>query len=127
MIHASQSESPAGKRGSHMISELGWQAIAGELDLTQRQLEIVRCVFDDQTEFAIAQELGISQHTVHTHLERLHKKLGVHGRLDLVLLVLATFLRLTADTSSGLPPVCGLHTQGTCPLANYPPPTADPR
>ena len=41
--------------------------------------------------YAIALELGISQHTVHTYLSRLYRKLGVTSRVQLVLSVLDEF------------------------------------
>ncbi len=72
-----------------MFSDQDWTEIARLLDLSKRQLEIVRGVFDDQTEFAIAADLGISPHTVHTHFERLHRKLDVANRVQLVLRVMA--------------------------------------
>lgn len=103
-----------------MLSGLAWTKIAGSLDLSTRQVQIVRAVFDDFTEFAIASNLGISQHTVHTHLERIHRKLGAHDRVEMVLLVLAEFLRLTSDITSGLPPVCGRLQAGRCPLQRAP-------
>ncbi len=99
-----------------MLSDVAWRAISGSLDLSRRQVEIIQAVFNDATEYAIGQDLGISQHTVHTHLERIHHKLGVHDRVELVLHVLAEFLRLTADAASGLPPVCGRHAAGECPF-----------
>jgi DNA-binding CsgD family transcriptional regulator len=99
-----------------MLSDAAWAVIARSLNLPQRQLEIIRAVFDDATEYTIAQNLGISPHTVHTHLERIHHKLGVHDRVELVLLVLAEFLRLTADAASDLPPVCGRRAAGECPF-----------
>jgi DNA-binding NarL/FixJ family response regulator len=58
-------------------------------------LQIVRAVFDDQTEYAIAADLGISPHTVHTHFERLHRKLAVSDRVQLVLRVTEASLVLT--------------------------------
>jgi DNA-binding NarL/FixJ family response regulator len=101
---------------SSMLSDAAWLAIAGSLDLSKRQIEIIHSVFDDATEYTIGQDLGISLHTVHTHLERIYHKLGVHDRIELVLRVLAEFLRLTADAASGLPPVCGRRAAGECPF-----------
>ena len=116
MESSSRSACPMAKSGSAMLSSLAWRTIAKSLDLSKRQLQIVRAVFDDATEFAISQDLGISQHTVHTHLERIHKKLEVHDRVEIVLIVLAEFLRLTSDAASGLPPICGRLEMGLCPL-----------
>jgi DNA-binding CsgD family transcriptional regulator len=75
--------------GSVIFSKNDWREIARLLNLSKRQLEMVRAVFDDQTEFAIATSLGISQHTVHTHFERLHRKLAVTNRVQLVLRIMA--------------------------------------
>jgi len=54
----------------------------------------MRAVFDDRTEFAIAADLGISPHTVHTHFRRLHKKLGAITRVQLVLRAMDEFIAL---------------------------------
>lgn len=102
--------------GSAILCDHAWSAIAASLGLSKRQVQIVRVLFDDATEPAMAETLGISSHTVHTHLERVHKKLGVHSRVELVVLVLDEFLRLTASGEGGLPPVCVRHAQGNCPL-----------
>ena len=73
-------------------------------------------VFDDGTEYAIAADLGISAHTVHTHLERLRHKLGVNDRAGLILRVVEEFIGLTAAADSHLPPLCGKRTAGLCRL-----------
>ena len=54
-----------------------WKVIANSLRISDRELQIIQGIFDDRKEFAIADELTISVHTVHTHLERLYRKLGV--------------------------------------------------
>jgi DNA-binding NarL/FixJ family response regulator len=71
--------------------------IANSLRISDRELEIIQGIFDDRKEFAIADELKISMHTVHTHLERLYRKLGVSSRVALVLYILSEYL-------SSLPP-----------------------
>ena len=78
-----------------MFSEQEWEKVARALALTKRELQIVRGVFDDRTEFAIAADLGMSPHTVHTHLDRLHRKLAVHTRSALTLRVMYEFSALT--------------------------------
>ena len=99
-----------------MLSAGAWAAIEDSLGLSKRQVAIIRAVFDDATEYTIAADLGISPHTVHTHIERLHHKLGVHDRVELVLRILAEFLELTAKQGSTLPPLCGRHSAGQCPF-----------
>jgi DNA-binding CsgD family transcriptional regulator len=99
-----------------MFSEQAWTEIARSLGLSPRELQIVRGVFDDRTEFALATNLGISPHTVHTHIERLHQKLDVADRVELVLRITNEFLTLTAAPESTLSPICGDRTAGRCPL-----------
>ena len=99
-----------------MFSEQAWVEIARSLELSPRELQIVRGFFDDRTEFAIAADLGISPHTVHTHIERLHHKFGVANRVELILRVTNEFLALTAAPESTLPSICANRTAGRCPL-----------
>jgi len=68
------------------------KTIAKSLRISDRELEIIQGIFDDRKEFAIADELKISMHTVHTHLERLYRKLGVSSRVALVLYILSEYL-----------------------------------
>ena len=108
-----------------MFSEDAWTEIARSLALSPRELQIVRGIFDDRTEFAIAANLAISPHTVHTHIERLHQKLGVTDRVELVLRVTNEFLALTAAPESILPSICANRAFGRCPLAGrFPSPRA---
>ena len=99
------------------IPDAAWDALASSLGLSKRQVQIVRAVAADDTEFTIAADLGVSMHTVHTHLDRLHRKLGVHSRVELLILLFAEFLRLTSCGTGGLPPVCFRHSRGECPFA----------
>lgn len=57
---------------------------AGEL-LTPREIEIVRMVSMGLRNKAIAERLSISEGTVKVHLHNVYEKLGVDGRLELVL------------------------------------------
>ena len=75
-----------------------WKTIAKSLRISDRELEIIQGVFDDRKECAIADELKISMHTVHTHLERLYRKLGVSSRVALVLYILSEYLSLLPPT-----------------------------
>src|ERR1051326_1976155 len=81
--------------GSAIFSNRVWDELARNLRFTKRELQIMRGVFDDQTEYAIGADLGISIHTVHTHLERLRHKLGAVDRAALILRVIEEFLSLT--------------------------------
>jgi DNA-binding NarL/FixJ family response regulator len=77
---------------STIFTPTEWERIALALGLSPRETQIVRAIFDDLSEPAIAGRLGISAHTVHTYTERLYQKLRVNGRIPLVLRILAEHL-----------------------------------
>ncbi len=103
--------------GAGIFSENAWEALSRSLSFSGREREIVKGIFDDRTEYSIASELGISPHTVHTHVERLHHKLRVANRVQLVLRVMDEFLLLTLTPATKLPPICANREAGVCPLA----------
>jgi DNA-binding CsgD family transcriptional regulator len=80
--------------GRYVFSDEVWCLLARSLALSQRECQIVQALFDDQKESAIADDLGISQHTVHTHIERLYRKLEVNSRASLVGRVFVEYLSL---------------------------------
>ena len=102
--------------GSGLFSERAWKVVAQSLRLSRRELQIVRRILDDDTEFMIAAHLGISPHTVHTHVERLHRKLAVTDRVELLVSVMREFLKLTVSPGSTLPPICAKRAAGLCPF-----------
>ncbi len=85
---------PVVSRGRHVLSSPQWQRLAVTFALSPREEQILRGLFDDLTEFAIARELGISPHTVHTHLERLYRKLEANSRPTAIVRVFSEHLRL---------------------------------
>ena len=52
---------------SPLFSDEQWLTIANRLELTRRELQIVKLVFEDAQEQTIAGELGVSVNTIHTH------------------------------------------------------------
>lgn len=76
--------------GSALLTKQQWARTAHSLRLSGRELQIVRDVFDNHTEHAIAANRFISKGTVHTHLKRLYRKLAVTTRVGLVLRVMET-------------------------------------
>ena len=99
-----------------MFCDEAWNEIRRSLDLSGRELEIIRSKFDDQKECVIAANLGISPRTVHTHIERLHHKLGVTNRSQLFVRIMHEFLALTVCPDKRLPPICANRAAGRCPL-----------
>ncbi len=107
-------------RGASLLNEHAWLEIARTLGLTQRELQIVQGVFDNLPKAGIAERLGISVHTVHTHLNRLFKKLTVNTRTDLVLRIVEQLISLTISETGVLPPICPRHHTGDCCLPHPP-------
>ena len=99
-----------------MFSPQAWAEIGRSLKLSGRELQIARGVFDDQKELTIASGLGVSAHTIHTHVQRLHRKLSIIDRSQLLQRVMQEFLALTASPENVLPPICANRVAGRCPL-----------
>jgi len=94
-----------------------WRQIQDALGLTDRELQIVQSVFDGMQEPAIALRLGISAHTVHTHLGRVYRKLGVNGLPGMLLRVFAAYLDCPSLTPEQLR---STQTIGLNPHSNFP-------
>ena len=90
--------------GAAIFSRQAWEEIARSLKLSGRHFQVVQGMFNDYTEAAIAGDLKVSPHTVHTYSERLYRKLGVTGRVRLALRVMDEYIALTL--SGTLPPLC---------------------
>jgi DNA-binding CsgD family transcriptional regulator len=109
--------------GAKVFNRRVWTAIGRSLNLSKREQQLLRGVFDDSTDASIASALGISRHTVHTHFERLHQKLGVPNRTRLILRVVDEFLALTVASGSTLPPLCPNRATHSCLRRNGAPAT----
>jgi DNA-binding CsgD family transcriptional regulator len=78
-----------------------WRAIAASLGLSEREAQIARLLLsDDNREDTIATVLAISPHTVHTHLERLYRKLGVTSRCHVVARIFRRYVEMAATPAS---------------------------
>jgi len=78
----------AGTNGVHdtqcYFCQPAWEGISRQLDLTERECEVLQCLIRDRSDSETATILGLSRSTIRTHLERVHKKLGVHSRTALI-------------------------------------------
>ncbi len=78
----------AAARGQTLLSPAVMQRIlahaaapaAGPLDLTERELEVLRAAAQGQRSKEIALDLGISERTVKAHLASIYNKFGVDSR-----------------------------------------------
>ncbi len=85
-----------------LISETQWRSLGAALGFSNRELQIVRCLFDGMREPEVGRKLGISPHTVHTHLVRMYRKLGVSDRCQLLLRVFGNYLaRCSPQAAAG--------------------------
>jgi DNA-binding NarL/FixJ family response regulator len=60
------------------------------MPLSKREREILQKVADGSTTRQVASDLGISPHTVKTHLERIFEKLGANDRAQAVAIAIRT-------------------------------------
>ena len=67
------------------LPEPSWQSIVRSLGLSDREAQVAGLILGDGScETAMAASLSISPHTVHTHLERIYRKLRVSSRSQVV-------------------------------------------
>ena len=87
-----------------------WAGIADRLRLSERQLDIARCIMAGQEERQIARRLDVSFHTVQTHMKRLHEKLAVQSRVELVIRFFSAYRAWRSELSppGGCPAKTGL-------------------
>ena len=83
-----------------MFSDEMWRILARSLGWSHRESEIVPALLDDRKGTAIAAHLGISRHTVHTHTERLYRKMGITSRVELVRRIFVEYLRVSGSGRS---------------------------
>lgn len=69
-------------------------------DLTARELEVVRLLSEGCTYARIAQRLGISEHTVTSHIKNVYRKLDVHTAAAAVFRVFAVLELQLSDGGS---------------------------
>jgi DNA-binding NarL/FixJ family response regulator len=76
-----------------------WGQLGSVLHLSARELQLVRCIFEDEKREAIACRLGISAGTVNTYFQRLYTKLQVGSRPQLIVRVMLAYLNLAAGAT----------------------------
>jgi two-component system response regulator NreC len=80
-------------RSALHLAALGSRSLAGdgfldgrrsEVSLTRREIDVLGCLADRRSHKQIAEELQISVRTVHAHVARIHRKLGVRSSRELL-------------------------------------------
>lgn len=100
----------------HWMDDRAWSVIANALSLSPREAQIVRMVLDDAKESAVALDLDISPHTVHSHIERVYHKLDVDSRVSLLNRVMTEYMQQCIAPDGRLGPICRMRSAGRCPL-----------
>lgn len=82
--------------GSALLPVDVWLRLRESLALSDRELQIVQGIFEDQKQESIAYHLGISPHSVNTYIQRIYAKLDIGSRPQLILRVVSEYLQLVA-------------------------------
>ena len=74
--------------GRSLVSNGQWKKIIDLLDLTDRELIVCQLLFLGLTRNDIAERMDVSLRTIRQFMERIHKKLRVKNRVELVLRII---------------------------------------
>ncbi len=74
------------------LTEEEWTEVAARLRVPKRELAVLQLLFRGLSEKQIATEMALSPLTVHTYLRRLHIRLDVRTRTELLLVLFDQFM-----------------------------------
>jgi DNA-binding CsgD family transcriptional regulator len=69
--------------------------------LTDREWNVLRGLESDAGEKQLADRLGLSPHTLHSHIKSIYRKVGVQGRLPLLMLAESSLRDLRTERLNG--------------------------
>lgn len=87
-------------RPSSVLTAKEWGLIASALALTNRELEISQHLCDGARDVDIGATLGVSAHTVHSHLQRMYAKTSTRNRAEFIVRLFTTHLRSLPRTAA---------------------------
>lgn len=75
------------KSVTHLLANSGYLSnqFNNEVDLSNREREIIKLVCENQTSYSIGRTLGISNRTVEKHLSNIYRKTSVNSAVSLVI------------------------------------------
>jgi DNA-binding NarL/FixJ family response regulator len=91
------------RRADDIFMTASWTAVCVALRLTPREAEIARGLLAGATESMVAASLGLSRHTVHTHVRRLYQKLQAGNRAEFCSAVFSAYVRRILHNRPGAP------------------------
>lgn len=71
-----------------------WASMKSDLRMSMRESQIALLMLSNHRETEVSAKLAISVHTVHSHVERLYRKLKVGNRSGLVVCLFEAYVRL---------------------------------
>jgi DNA-binding CsgD family transcriptional regulator len=83
--------------GASLVPVESWSRLRDALRLSDRELQIVQGIFEDQKQESIAFALGISPHSVNTYMQRIYAKLRIGSRPQLIVRVMSEYLAIAAS------------------------------
>ena len=83
--------------GASILPDEIWLRLQETLGFSERELQIVREIFEDQKQESIAVRLGISSRNVTVNLQSIYGKLGIGSRPQLIMRVMSEYLVFLAS------------------------------
>jgi len=80
-----------------------WSRTCITLRLSGKDIDLIRTIFGGNGEKEAAAQLGLSRRAIHWRLERLHAKLSVRSRSELILRLVAVLLVECTESCGGPP------------------------
>ena len=71
------------------LEDAHWKEVVNAIGLSKRQAEVAELMLRDLCDKQIAVVLGIGRSTIDTHTERIERRTGTRGRMQLAMHVLA--------------------------------------
>ena len=90
-------ESDTPDHESSLIPCDAWLQLRIALHLSERELQIVQAIFDDQQQDSIAGDLGLSPAIVYRTIQRIYIKLHIGSTAELIVRVMSEYLAFVAD------------------------------
>ena len=79
---------PATPASHDLLTREQWQGLHSRFNLSAREVDVVRAIFDGHSESEVGSLLGISPNTVHTHVRHIYRKVAVRDRGQLIVRVI---------------------------------------
>lgn len=83
--------------GSAILPHDAWLHVRDSLRLSDRELQIIQGIFDDEDQKSMANRLAISPEIVYRMIQRIYLKLRIGSSAELVVRVMSEYLAYAAE------------------------------